>query len=115
MAKTKIEYDVDEDILLLSKGSNVKASIDVGDFIIDIDHKGFVSGIEVLNAAENLNLSEEQLKSINEALMLVTYKPHHVYINIVMHFAGKEKDITIPLNIDLGSKPFSQSVEFAVA
>ena len=117
MAKTnmKIVYDEEVDILLLSKGSKVKASIDVGDFVIDIDHKGFVSAIEILNATETLKISEEQLKSIKDAVMLVTYKPNHVYINIVMQVAGKEKDITIPLDVDLGNKPFNQSVKFAVA
>ena len=47
MAKTntKIVYDEEEDILSLSKNRKVKASIDIGDFIIDIDHKGYVTGI----------------------------------------------------------------------
>ena len=30
--------------------------IDIGDFIIDVDTSGFVSGIEILNASENLKI-----------------------------------------------------------
>src|SRR3989344_948906 len=104
MAKvnTKISYDEEEDILSLSKSRKVKASIDIGDFVIDIDHKGFVTGIEILNASENLKLSEEQLKDIQKASMAITYKPNYVYISLVMIFKDKEKDLTIPLTVDLG-------------
>ena len=93
MAKvnTKISYDEEEDILSLSKSRKVKASIDIGDFVIDIDHKGFVTGIEILNASENLKLSEEQLKDIQKASMAITYKPNYVYISLVMIFKDKEK------------------------
>ncbi|MBU1203469.1 MAG: DUF2283 domain-containing protein [Nanoarchaeota archaeon] len=104
MAKvnTKVIYDWEEDILSLSKGRKVKASIDIGDFIVDIDANGFVAGIEILNASENLNLSENQLKELEEASMVVTYKPNYVYIYMVMQFKGKEKALTIPLTLDLG-------------
>jgi len=106
----------EEDILFLSKEKKVKASIDVGDFIIDIDHSGFVTGIEILNASENLNITENQLKEIQEASMVVTYKPNHVYIHLIMLFANKEKEIAIPLTIDLGyGGVTSKRTNFAVA
>lgn len=109
-------YDEEEDILFLSKNKKVKASIDIGDFIIDVDAKGFVSGIEILNASENLKVSAEQLKKLQEASMSVTYKPNHAYIFLVMKFIGREKDITIPLTIDLGHGSLrTERTEFAVA
>ena len=46
MEDKRIDYDEEEDILFLSKGNKVKQSIDIGDFILDIDHKGNVTGIE---------------------------------------------------------------------
>ena len=118
MAKgnTKIVYDDEEDILFLSKGRKVKASIDIGDFIIDVDTNGFVSGIEILNASENLKISEGQLKGLQEASMVVTYKPNYVYIYLVMKFKKKEKDITIPLTVDLGHGSVrTEKTIFAVA
>ena len=112
----KMIYDEEEDILFLSKGRKVKASIDIGDFILDIDTDGFVSGIEILNASENLKLQEEQLKGLQEASMVVTYKPDYVYIYLVMKFKGKEKDITIPLTVDLGHGSLkTEKISFAVA
>ncbi len=58
---TKMNYDPEEDILLLSKERKVKASIDLGDCIIDVDTKGFISRIEILNASQNLGLKENQI------------------------------------------------------
>jgi len=113
---TKMNYDKDEDILFLSKGRKVKASIDIGDFIIDVDQNGFITGIEILNASSNLNIPEEQLQSLKEASLRVTYKPNHVYIFLVMQFEGKEKDISIPLTVDLGhGSVTTESSNFAVA
>ncbi|MFC1690935.1 DUF2283 domain-containing protein [Nanoarchaeota archaeon] len=114
--KAKINYDKEEDILFLSKERKVKASIDVGDFIIDVDSGGFITGIEILNASRNLKLSEKQLEGLKKASMVVTYKPNYVYIYLVMQFKEKEKDITIPLTVDLGhGSAKTQSINFAVA
>ena len=66
-ADTKIIYDKNEDILYLSRGRKAKASIEIGDFVIDIDFKGFVSAIEILNASENLGVKPDVLKKIKEA------------------------------------------------
>ena len=76
-----INPDIDEFPFYLSyKGRKVKASIDIGDFIIDVNMNGFIAGIEILNASENLKLTEEQLSSLQEASMVVNYKPNYVVI-----------------------------------
>lgn len=118
MAKvnTKMSYDEEEDILFLSKGRKVKASIDIGDFVIDIDMNGFVTGIEILNASDNLNISSKMLKELQRVSMSVTYKPNYVYISLIMQFKNKEKDITIPLTVDLGHGSVrTENTKFAVA
>ena len=113
---TKMIYDDEEDILSLSRGREVKASIDIGDFVIDVEHKGFITGIEILNASKNLNITEKQLKNLEQASMNVTYKPNHVYIFLVMQFENKEKDISIPLTVDLGhGSVTTENAQFAVA
>lgn len=109
-------YDAEEDILSLSKNVKVKASIDIGDFIIDVDHDGFVAGIEILNASQNLGLTEVQLASLEQASMNVTYKPNYVLIALLMKIKNKEKDITIPLTVDLGHGSIkTEKTRFAVA
>jgi uncharacterized protein YuzE len=104
MAKsnTKMKYDQEEDILSLSKNIKIKASIDIGDFIIDIDHKGFVVGMEILNASQTIRLTESQLSSLERASMSISYKPNYLLITLLLKLKEKEKDISIPLTIDLG-------------
>jgi len=99
---TKIIYDRREDILNLSRGIPSKASIEIGDFIIDIDNKGFVSGIEILNASENLKMNEDLLEKFDKASMSVIYKPGYICVYINFYFQDKEKEIAIPLSINLG-------------
>src|SRR3989338_363206 len=106
MAKsnTKLSYDREEDILNLSRGISSQASIEVGDFIIDIDSNGFVSALEILNASENLNFNPELLNNFEKANMSVLYKPDYIQIILTFYFQGKEKEVVIPLTVDLGHK-----------
>src|SRR3989344_2719798 len=104
MAKinTKIIYDKEEDILYLSKERKIKASIEIGDFILDVDMDDFISGIEILNASENLGISLNHLENIQKANMQITYKPNYVHILLVFMFKDKEVRVPVPLTIDLG-------------
>lgn len=117
MAKnnTKIDYDDEDDILFIAKARKVKSSVDIGDFIIDIDHKGFVSGIEILNASKHLSISSNKLKDIQKASMKVSYHPKQIYITLNISFENKEKEITIPLAIGLGHNTITTTTNFASA
>lgn len=115
-SNTKMNYDEEEDILSLSMERKIKASIDIGDFIIDIDHNDFVAGIEIINASKNLNILREQLENLKKVSMTITYKPNYVYILLIMKFEDKEKDVSIPLTIDLGhNEVTSENTQFAIA
>ncbi len=106
MAKsdTKIIYYKEEDILYLSRGRASQASIEVGDFVIDVDFNGFISAIEILNASENLGISSESLEKISSASMIVSYKPNYLFIVLAIKLPERDKDIRIPLTIALGHK-----------
>jgi len=101
---TEINYNEDEDILSFWKGKPSQASIEIGDFIIDITSQGYVSGLEIINASENLDMSNEILNNIEKAAMAIIYKPNYVYIMLKVKLKGKDKDISIPLTVDLGHK-----------
>lgn len=118
MAKgsTKITYDSEEDILNLSKGNPSKASIEVGDFVLDVDFEGFISAIEILNASEILNISKEVLRSVESAKMTILYKYNYLIVGISLKFKGAEKEVTIPLTVDLGHRQVKrQEFDFVVA
>lgn len=111
-----MSYASDEDILVLSRGRTVQASIEIGDFVIDIDHKGFVTGLEILDASRVLRLAEAQLKQMKNATMTINYKQDYVLIMLFFTIKNKEKEITIPLTVDLGHRTVTQQrVSFAAA
>lgn len=101
-----IDYDKESDIFYVSDGEKVKASLDIGDFILDVSHDNLISGIEIMDASENLGVSKEILGNIQNMKMSVTYKTNHVYVLLMITFKkeGKEVNIPIPLTISLGHK-----------
>ena len=101
-----IDYDFDNDIFFISNGKKVKASLDIGDFILDIDYNNFICGIEVMDASENLGVVKNNLKNIQGIKMSVTYKTNHAYVLLILSFKKEDKEVNIqiPLTINLGHK-----------
>jgi len=101
-----IDYDENNDILFISDGEKVKASLDIGDFVLDVNHNNLINGIEIMDASENLGFSKDILKNIKNIKMSVTYKTNHVYVLLMIVFKekGKEVNVPIPLTLDLGHK-----------
>ena len=101
-----IDYDSESDIFFISNGDKVKASLDIGDFILDINHNNLVCGVEIMDASENLGVSKEVLKNVQNMKMSVTYKTNYVYVLLMIVFkkGGKEVNVPIPLTLDLGHK-----------
>lgn len=106
MAKsnTEITYDMNEDILSFWRGKPSKVSVEVGDFIVDIDSQGYISGLEILNVSENFDVQPGFLNNIQSAAMSVLYRPGYAYIMLKIKLQGKDKEVSIPLTIDLGHK-----------
>lgn len=101
-----IDYDFDNDIFFLSNGEKIKASLDIGDFILDVSHENLICGIEIMDASENLGISKENLKFIQNIKMSVTYKTNNVFILLMMIFKKEDKEVNvpIPLTLSLGHK-----------
>jgi len=108
MAKTikTIDYDEDNDILFISNGEKVKSSLDIGDFVLDVNYDNFICGIEIMDASENIGIKKDILKNVKSMKMSVTYKTNHVYVllEVIFKKRGKEVNIPIPLTLDLGHK-----------
>lgn len=101
-----IDYDEANDIFSISNGEKVKASLDVGDFVLDVDYDNFICGIEVMDASENLGIGKEDLKQIQTIKMSVSYKTNHVYVLLIINLKKENKEINvqIPLTLSLGHK-----------
>ena len=101
-----IDYDSNNDIFYISNGEKVKASLDIGDFILDVSHDNFICGIEIMDASENLGIDKKDLEFIQNIKMSVNYKTNHVYVLLMMTFEKQDKEVNvpIPLTLDLGHK-----------
>ena len=97
-----IDYDADNDIFFISDGEKVKASLDIGDFILDVNHENLICGVEVMDASENLGVSKEVLGSIQNMKMSVTYKTNHVYVLLMITFKKEDKEVNIPIPLTIG-------------
>lgn len=108
MAKTikTIDYDFENDILFISDGSKVRSSLDIGDFVLDVNGDNLISGIEVMGASENLGIDKEILRDIKNIKMPVNYKTNNVYVLLLITFQKNEKEVNvpIPLSLSLGHK-----------
>jgi uncharacterized protein YuzE len=101
-----IDYDSENDILFISNEEKVKASLDIGDFILDVNHNNFICGIEIMDASENLGINKDVLENIRSIKMSVNYKTNYVYVLLMMTFKKEDKEVNIPipLTLDLGHK-----------
>ncbi len=102
----KVDYDYENDIFSISNQDKVKASLDIGDFILDINHKNLICGIEIMDASENLGISKENLQNIKSIKISINYKTNNVYVLLMITLKKQERDINvqIPLTLNLGHK-----------
>jgi len=96
-----IDYDLNNDILFLSDGEKVKASLDIGDFILDVNSDNFICGIK-----------KDILEKIQNIKMSVNYKTNYVYVLLMITFQKEDQvvNIPIPLTLGLGHKSSRQEL-----
>ena len=97
-----IDYDLNNDILFLSDGEKVKASLDIGDFILDVNSDNFICGIEIMNASENLGIKKDILEKIQNIKMSVNYKTNYVYVLLMITFQKEDQVVNVPIPLTLG-------------
>lgn len=97
-SKAIIVYDEDNDILSIGKEGEVEASIDIGDFILDIGDKGSVIGIEIIDVSKVYNIPKKVFSHIKEGTFRVMYHRNYILVMAVLHFEEeKELNISVPL------------------
>ncbi len=104
----EIDYDEIEDILYISKSSEKsKFSIDIstpqGDIVIDFDHKGLVTGIEMFNASKHFPLVDN--KKIEKVDFNINYGHKWLSIQLLFYIPG----INQPLITNIYS-PYNKEV-----
>jgi len=62
---SEVEYDFETDVFTAQPVKRkYDSSIQIGDFILDLDKRGKINGIEILNASKIFNVSKNVLKNI---------------------------------------------------
>ncbi len=97
-----IDYDSENDIFFISDGDRIKCSLDIGDFVLDVNSNNLITGIEIMDASENLGIGKEILENIENIEMSVNYKTNYVYVLLKMSFREEEKEVNIPIPLTLG-------------
>ena len=107
-----IDYDSESDILFISNNEKVKNSIEIGDFVLDINPGNLIGGVEIIDASTNIGIEKNFLEKIKNIKMSVNYSTTSASILLVITFTkeNKEVNIPIPLNYNLGHKKSQKDV-----
>ncbi len=106
----KADYDENSDILYIYKKGKVKYSIDLGVFVLDVNEKNQVVGIELLDATQLLKSTIKALEHIKEVNFNVTKRGSSISAVIEIKVPKLQ-----PLNVVLSSPLPQQKVPLLVA
>jgi uncharacterized protein YuzE len=99
-----VSYDSEDDILFFTKGKPSKYSIEIADFILDVDNKDSLVGIEILNASQALGLPKKLLSSLQYAKVKTEATPNALYVKFLFLAVGQ----TIPHSVQVPLLPASK-------
>ncbi|MBW2966322.1 DUF2283 domain-containing protein [Candidatus Woesearchaeota archaeon] len=110
--KFNFDYDYENDSLFLyDPKSKSKASIEIDDFIIDLNNKKEITGIELLNASKffkgldlDLKVDKSLLKEIKECKIDIVPKNNFIVIKFMILFESKKQLVT-PVYIPTINEP----------
>lgn len=83
----------------------MKTSLDIENFVLDVNDKNLINGIEIMDSSENLGINKNVLKNVKGVKMSVTYKTNNVYVLLMISFnkSKKKVNVQIPLTLSLGN------------
>jgi len=79
-----VMYDRGEDILFFASGKASNGTIEIGDFVIDIDKNGNLAAIEIFNASKIFKVSKKLLTMITSAKLRIHSTPNAMYLGVII-------------------------------
>ena len=111
MGQGEFTYDYKEDILFFKiKNRNYKKSVELQNFIADIDEEGFVTGVRVFDASKVFGIDKYALKNIT--YMEFTSNVENNVITITCKFISKVRNRVVPEQF---KQQFTQASPMALA
>jgi uncharacterized protein YuzE len=96
---TRFEYHKKDDIAVFEYGDYdaYERSIDVANFVVDINSEGDFLGLEVIGASERLPLTKEELSNIEDIEIVVKDDEESMMVTITLRRDEKETSLNLPM------------------
>ncbi|MFH1126516.1 MAG: DUF2283 domain-containing protein [archaeon] len=100
MKNISFEYDYGANYLIVHKNKPAKASIELGEIIVDIDKYNQVTAVEIMNPDKLFGIPKKALKNIDEAKIRTEYRDGMFWIFLILRIGKETRPISIPLFLE---------------
>ena len=106
MATFQIDYDDEfDDLFIYRQDTKSDISLNIADFVVDVQKNGTLTGIEIMKASNTLTqllskkVTKEELQKITDVKMNVSSRENALYVSIIVStkLNGTASQMTIPL------------------
>lgn len=96
---TKFDYHKEDDIAVFRYGNydDYERSIEVANFVVDLDGEGRFLGLEVINASRRLPLSKEELDNVRNVETEFFEDDDHKMISICIYYDEHTSQLNVPV------------------
>lgn len=114
--KGKAKYDLEVDIFAAHPMKrNYDSSTQIGDLIFDLDKKGRINGIEILNASKLFNIPKVFLKNMISCKLKIIAANKIIHVEAYIRSLVRNADKTTILNIERISPDSINPTELKIA
>ncbi len=114
--KAKAEYDFEDDIFSARPiKRKYDSSVQIGNFIFDIDKKGRINGFEILNASKLFRIPKLFLKNMVSAKMTIEANDDFIRVEIALKSMVRNAKRSSALNVERIRPDFIQQAQLKLA
>lgn len=101
---TYFEYHEEDDIAVFEHGDydEYERSIDVANFVVDLDADGDFLGLEIIGASERLPLEKKELSDVEDVEIVVKEDGDSMMVTITLRRGEKETSLNLPMKGIIG-------------
>lgn len=96
---TMFEYHEKDDIAVFEYGdySEYERSVDIANFVVDLDEDGNFLGLEVIGASERLPLTKDELTEVDDVEIEVRNDEGSMMVSIIMTQDNERTSLNLPV------------------
>ena len=90
----EVDYDFKEDTLFFKvKGREYLKSIEFDDVVVDIDHAGFITGVQIFGASEIFGMDKDALREVRQWEIMTKVEKNIVTLQVRFEVLKRNKII----------------------